>query len=429
MEARLLLSNEDYRALEKCYISREYAEAAGIWRANSFEGRERVGRNGAGDYEGLVFPYKDPITRQVVGERLRLDHPPYDARGKPQHKYLSPPGQRNRFYWPLADAAWLEDATIPILVTEGEKKYLAAHRASLEAAKNGRPLFFAIALSGVNCWKGVIGATNNATGKRVPVKGVIPDFDRVTWTARRVIIAFDSNTLTNDQIHRARGQLARELVSRGAEVYFLELPPKTENGVEVNGLDDFLAAAGLEKFLELYRDAQQWDWHAALQKTEKGKIRANVAGHAAIALRFAPEFRDVLVWNQFAERAEIRRAPPWKSPPGPWKEIDDIHFREWLESHGIIESRANVMDAVALVASEAPYHPVCEYLESLEWDGVGRLGDWLTTYVGAAPTRFNRAIGVKWPVSAVERVMRPGSKADHMLIFEGPQGIGKKPPG
>ena len=105
------LSHEDFRSLENCYVSREYAEAAGLWRADSLEGRERVARNGAGDYAGLVFPYRDPVTRQVVAERLRLDHPPVDARGRPLHKYLVPPGARNRFYWPLADPAWFEDAT------------------------------------------------------------------------------------------------------------------------------------------------------------------------------------------------------------------------------------------------------------------------------------------------------------------------------
>lgn len=420
------LSDEDYRSLESCYISREYAESARIRRVDSAEGRERVGRNGGGgDYEGLLFPYIDPVQRQPFGERLRLDHPPVDHKGRPLHKYLSPPGQRNRFYWPLADQAWFEDRTLPILITEGEKKYLAAQRAAFENAKDGRPLFFAIALAGVYSWKGVIGAMNNQNGKRVPVKGVIPDFDLVKWDGRIVVIAFDSNALTNDQVNRARGQLARELASRGALVFLLDLPEKTDNGIEVNGIDDFLAAAGLEAFLELYRNIVRWDWRKELVLTENGKVKANIAKNAVIALRLAPEFRDVLVWNLFAERAEVRSPTPWKSPPGPWKDLDEIRLREWLEERGILENRQNVTDAVVNVANDAPIHPVREYLESLEWDGVPRLNNWLMYYASAPQTELTRAIGSKWPISAVARVMEPGCKADHMLVLEGSQGIGK----
>ena len=46
-------------------------------------------------------------------------------------------------------------------------------------------------------------------------------------------------------------------------------------------------------------------------------------------------------------------------------------------------------------------------------------------YMGVTDTAYARAVGRKWMVQAVARVYRPGCKADHALILEGPQGAFK----
>jgi putative DNA primase/helicase len=87
-----------------------------------------------------------------------------------------------------------------------------------------------------------------------------------------------------------------------------------------------------------------------------------------------------------------------------------------------------VVDAVARRNS---YHPVRNYLESLpEWDGTPRIATWLIDYCGVKssdvnPNVYSMAVGEKFLISAVARVMEPGCKADHLLVLEGDQGIGK----
>lgn len=71
------------------------------------------------------------------------------------------------------------------------------------------------------------------------------------------------------------------------------------------------------------------------------------------------------------------------------------------------------------------YHPVRDWLSSLEWDGVKRLNDWLTRYMGAEPTRLNNAVGRKLLIGACRRVMFPGCEHQWVPIFEGVQGVGK----
>jgi putative DNA primase/helicase len=80
---------------------------------------------------------------------------------------------------------------------------------------------------------------------------------------------------------------------------------------------------------------------------------------------------------------------------------------------------------VQTVAERNKYHPVKDYLNSLVWDGTPRLDEWLIRYVGAEDTEYTRAVGPRWMISGVARIMEPGCQADCVLVLEGPQGIMK----
>jgi predicted P-loop ATPase len=61
---------------------------------------------------------------------------------------------------------------------------------------------------------------------------------------------------------------------------------------------------------------------------------------------------------------------------------------------------------------------------------VRRIGTWLIVYCGVEssdqePNIFAMAVGEKFLISAVARVMEPGCKVDTLLVLEGQQGIFK----
>jgi putative DNA primase/helicase len=82
----------------------------------------------------------------------------------------------------------------------------------------------------------------------------------------------------------------------------------------------------------------------------------------------------------------------------------------------------NTTQAVQTVAREHSFHPIRTYLDSLQWDGIKRIDGWLTLYLGVDPSEYVRAVGAKWLIGGVARVLRPGCKVDTCPIFEGPQG-------
>lgn len=77
------------------------------------------------------------------------------------------------------------------------------------------------------------------------------------------------------------------------------------------------------------------------------------------------------------------------------------------------------------LAEEYRVNPLRNWFKQKRWDGTKRLDTWLPHYMGTKDDEYTRAIGRKWMISAVARGMDPGCQADHMLIFEGKQGVGK----
>jgi putative DNA primase/helicase len=246
---------DDLKNLESSWITSELAAQALLRRVDSVEGALVVGRRDKlSNYAGIIFPYVWPGEQMPREYRLRRDQPDleYDAEGKPRQrsKYVSPPGRGNLLYFaPGTDPALLSDVSVPIAITEGEKKTLALYRLSYEGS--AKPRFLPVGLSGVFNWRGKRGMAPAANGEMVPVKGPIPDLDRISWAPRIVYIIFDTSAKDNENVSAARRGLTRELQKRGAVVYIVEIPQIKG----VNGIDDFLAVEGAQKGLELLQNA------------------------------------------------------------------------------------------------------------------------------------------------------------------------------
>lgn len=169
-------------------------------------------------------------------------------------------------------------------------------------------------------------------------------------------------------------------------------------------------------------------WQARLRKNDKGKVIADEA-NMHIAMRHAPELAGVVQYNEFSRDCEFRRTPPWRQVQlgEKWTDNDDTRLLEWMQLNGVaIRSKSSVADAVQMCGDEHKTHPVRDYLHGLEWDGIARLDTWLAKYLGAAGSHeYLEAVGRRWPISAVARIMRPGCQADHTLVLEGLQGAGK----
>ena len=195
-------------------------------------------------------------------------------------------------------------------------------------------------------------------------------------------------------------------------------PPDQWEGV------DAADVASLE-YQEIAADDVTRDWKEMLKK--KKKIPLPNMYNAAVALTFHELFHRSLAFNELTNVIEITR--PIRNiemhVPAEWSDKHDVAFAIWLQHQDIEVSAETASRAAGYVARRNPFHPIRDYLQSLRWDGTPRIHNWLQEYLGVEDSTYSRTVGSKWLISAVARVFRPGCKADHMLILEGHQGIGK----
>lgn len=168
-------------------------------------------------------------------------------------------------------------------------------------------------------------------------------------------------------------------------------------------------------------------WERDLARSEKGNLLPTL-GNVHLILSNHKSWQGVIAQDDFAGRVVKRKKPPFgrQGERGEWTDMDDIRCVLWLsQKYGISVRQDIVMNAVLLVADQTHFHDVREYLDGLVWDRVERVRTWATTYMQVADSEYVQLAGMKWLIAAVARVMRPGCKADNVLILEGKQGWGK----
>lgn len=132
--------------------------------------------------------------------------------------------------------------------------------------------------------------------------------------------------------------------------------------------------------------------------------------------------------NDFDGKRYVFGNLPWRkvTKPEPVKNVDYSGVRNYIESIYGISGAMKVEDSMALEFEKNHFHPILDYLRSLEWDKQERVDRILIDYFGAADNVYTREAIRKMLVGAVARVFDPGVKFDLVLtLVSHTQGTGK----
>jgi hypothetical protein len=111
--------------------------------------------------------------------------------------------------------------------------------------------------------------------------------------------------------------------------------------------------------------------------------------------------------------------------PRPCTDVDVGIIQEEIQHQGLKRISHDVVHQAIDVRAqhECNFHPVRNYLDGLDWDGISRISSLFPSYFGTDNSDYAKAIGGMFLVSMVARIFAPGCKADHVIVIEGPQGI------
>lgn len=175
-------------------------------------------------------------------------------------------------------------------------------------------------------------------------------------------------------------------------------------------------------------------WREDLYCNDDGQPRPNSLRNASIFINHHPRYRGMFCYDEFAQEKVIARCPPWDKKPEKFaprtvRDEDYTLLAIDMEPRGISLNLNNLRKVVDSIIASNKQNPAQEYFKNLVWDGTPRLNTWLRSYCGCLndDPEYLAAVGRKWLVAAVKRIMQPGCKFDHILIFEGDQSLGKSP--
>jgi predicted P-loop ATPase len=235
---------------------------------------------------------------------------------------------------------------------------------------------------------------------------------------------------TGEHYHGPAGELARRWAYQG-------IPQADTESNLIAAFDKAPAAQQDRKWSKARSSVGRWVQNAyAYVAKRKGAFFRSLVAHLEES-----DWRGAIQLNLFTQTVEV--CTPF--PPRPGQTLDT--YRVLADPEDILETMMAVQengfpnagkniirDALIIVATHRAYHPVRDWLDSLEWDGKHRLNRFFLDYFPGGLsdaqdqerrdklTSYYEKTGECFLVGAVARAFEPGCKVDCLPVVVGPQG-------
>jgi len=161
-----------------------------------------------------------------------------------------------------------------------------------------------------------------------------------------------------------------------------------------------------------------------LDRKEKGDVKQSL-NNCVTVLAYDPVLACGIKRNDLTCRTDIVCEVPWIRRGKTMTDTDYNEIMLYLEVNYELNNDKNIRKAIDIVSSKLHYHPIVDFLETLEWDGVERIRYLLHRYLGCEISEYVYEATKLLMLGAINRVYSPGCKFESMVCIVGGQGAGK----
>lgn len=161
------------------------------------------------------------------------------------------------------------------------------------------------------------------------------------------------------------------------------------------------------------------DWLGSLQVADDGTIKTTFFNATEI-VKHDTRINGLMAFNQLAGRVENSNTGDL------WSEKDSLTLRKYVGRRYQCDfPEAKIEHAITDRAHARAFHPVQDWLTSLEWDGLARVDKLFVDWLKCDDNAYTREAARCVMIAAVARAFEPGYKFDNVPVLGGAQGIGK----
>ena len=152
--------------------------------------------------------------------------------------------------------------------------------------------------------------------------------------------------------------------------------------------------------------------------TDKGHVR-NTMQNVYRVFMCDPVLRGAIGYNILTGRIDICRPLWWERTSSALNDTDFNYLMLYLEKRYDLNHENRIRKTLTVVAHQNQYHPIRDYLNSLEWDGTERIRFVLHHFLGAEVSEYTYEVMKLFLLGAISRVFKPGCKFELMLCLVG----------